>query len=97
MYEGQIKSCDDLPPHNPEVCFRIDVAACPIVEGNCGSVPNHIETGKSKKHFHTTSFAAVDYECCVKFLSNKAMVETGDSEICQVLSLDATKRFSKAR
>jgi len=27
----------------------------------------------------------------------KAMVETGDSEICQVHSLDATKRFSKAR
>ena len=46
--------------HNPEVCFRIDVAACPIVEGNCGSVSNHIETGKSKKHFHPTSFAAID-------------------------------------
>ena len=33
----------------------------------------------------------------VIFFSNKAMVETGDSEICQVHSLDATKRFSKAR
>ena len=73
------------------------MAACPIVEGNCGSVSNHIETGKSKKHFHITKFAAVDEECSVKFFSNKAMVETGDSEICQVLSLDATKRFSKAR
>ena len=46
--------------HNPKVYFRIDVAARPIVEGNCGSVSNHIETGKSKKHFHTTSYAAVD-------------------------------------